>query len=182
MKDRAVDEHRHAGIVLEPEGSELVAARFFEVAVLDLRRRVRNKHGCSGLLDIGLIDDRQALGEVGVVGQVAVAVADREDGRDQLELGLGRGGLDLFDVAEIVVGDAIEDLKLVVGEQNAGVSGAACPAEQRLQVVDGLVDLKVDAAIEPAIGIAGTGPARPRRRDDSARDVASRPGREARSA
>ena len=39
----------------------------------------------AGLDKIGLIDDRQALGQIGVVREVSVAVPDREHSRHQFE-------------------------------------------------------------------------------------------------
>ena len=60
--------------------------------------------------------------------EVAVAVADREDRRDQLDPGPGRGRLHPLDVAEVEVGDPVEDLELVVGDQDRRVAVAASPA------------------------------------------------------
>ena len=112
--------------------------------------------------DERLIDHRQSLGEIGVLRQVAVAVSDREDGRDELDAGLRRRRLDLLDVLEVIGRDAVEHLELVVGDQHRRVAVLLGPVDQRDHVLDRLVDLQVGAAIDPALGIASravvTGP------------------------
>ena len=184
VHDRAIGERAGAWVVLEREVEELVAAGFFEPSVANLddwassRARPRAaryataprrilevapllRAGSARALDeIRLVDDRKPFSQVGVVRQMAVAVSDREDRRHQLEAGCGGGRLDLFDVPEVIVRHPVQDLKLVVGEQDPGVSAALGPIEKRPEVVDRAVDLQVEAAIEPALGIGRRRPAR----------------------
>ena len=58
-----------------------------------------------------------------------------------------------LDVAEVKVGDAVEDLELVVGEHDAGIAGSARPLDERDQIVGRPIDLKVGAAIDPALAV-----------------------------
>ena len=82
-------------------------------------------------------------------GEVAVAVADREDGRDQLDVGPGRGGLDPLGIAEIGVDDAVEDLELVVGESAPRYIRPASPADQVDHLVGRLIDLEIGRCNRP---------------------------------
>ncbi len=153
MADRAVGEGCHSRVILPVETAKLVPLRHFEVAVLNLGGRPGIKNGHAILDEIRLVDDRKALGEIGVLGQDAVAVADREHRRNQLDLGPGRGGLYLLNIAEVKVRHAVEDLKLVVGEQDARVACVARPLDQGDQFVNRSIDLKVEAAINPSIDV-----------------------------
>ena len=85
--------------------------------ILGSRPGIKNGHPI--LDEIGLVNDRHALRKIGILRQNAIAVADRENRRNQLDLGPGRGGFHFLHVAEVKVWHAVEDLKLVVGEQNA---------------------------------------------------------------
>ena len=57
---------------------------------VDQRPLLAHAESLPALDDKGLVNDRQAFGQVGVLRKVAVAVADREDGRDELDAGLRR--------------------------------------------------------------------------------------------
>ena len=153
MKHRAVGERRDSGVVLERETGKLIPLGQFEIAVLDLDRRPRVEHRHSLRDNKRLVDDRQALGEIGVLGEQTIAVADRENRGDQLELGLGRGGFHAFHVAKVEIGHSVKHLELVVGEYNARVAAAARSLEKCRQVVHRPIDLKVEATVEPALAV-----------------------------
>ena len=110
----------------------------------------------AALDEIRLVDDRQALGQVGVVREMPVAVADREDRRHQLEPGRRGGRLDFLDVSKVIVRHAVKDLQLVVGVQDPRVSAPFGPIEKRSELAHRPVDLQVRAAIKPALGIGAT--------------------------
>ena len=71
------------------------------------------------------------FGEVRVVGEDAVAVADREDRRDDLEARAGRGRLHPVGVPEVALVHPVEDLELVVGQHDRRVAALRGPLEQR---------------------------------------------------
>ena len=142
---------------------ESIALGLLEIAVADTRAefRVSRRPVPAPAFDVPfardhderLVHDRQALGEVRVVRQMPVAVPDREDGGDQLDLGLRRRRLDTLRIVKVAVDHAVEDLQLVIGEQHRGVPVSAGTFDQRDDFVGGLIDLEVGAAIDPALAI-----------------------------
>ena len=177
VDDRPVRMRRHSRVILEGKPRETVAPNLLQVAVEKMSRAACVEDGLEAPWtamslwiasvdrlggdsfrqlrhDIGLVDDGQPLGQVGVVREVAVAIADREDGGYQLDPGPGCRRLHLLDVSEVEVRDAIQNLELVVGDEHRRVTVLLRPIDQGDHVLDRLVDLQVGAAIDPPLGVA----------------------------
>jgi hypothetical protein len=172
MKHGAIRERTCAWVVLKPEAGELVAGfDLFEAAVAQPGHRPgiddrleASAPGRDGLIfsclgvnptldNVRLIDDRKALGEIGIRGEEAVAIPDRENRWNELETDACGRSFDLLDIPKITVGYPVKDLELIIGKQNAGIAAALGAVEKRDQVVGRAVDLEIEAAIEPAVGV-----------------------------
>lgn len=104
-----------ARVVLERETRELVRIGLLESAVADLHFGQRLEHGDAIVDFVGDVACQNPFGEVRITGREnAVAVADGEDGRNNLQPRPGRGGFHSPGVAEIAIVHAVENLELVV--------------------------------------------------------------------
>src|SRR5579883_3487414 len=98
MLGLAIYEAALTGIVLQIPSCRLITLRLLESTVLDSDVGIGHKIGLTTLHEEWRLFDRQALDQVGIMGQDAAAVADGKNTGDQFQLEFFRQPLDAFDM------------------------------------------------------------------------------------
>jgi hypothetical protein len=99
--------------------------------------------------------DRKPFGQVRVVPQHAVRVADVEERRDELDLEVGGDLLGPLEVLEVPLVHVAELGHLGVGHEDLGVAGLGGAGPELLRRVDVLVHQEVDLVVEVELGLGG---------------------------
>ena len=97
------------------------------------------------------------FGEVGIMIQEAIGIADGEQSRDHLKVRLFGDALDPLHVPEIVRIHLIQNIQLVVGEQDVSVPSLGGALKEGLGGVDVLVDHEILGAVDPLFASGGLG-------------------------
>jgi hypothetical protein len=92
----------------------------------------------------------KAFREVRIVGENPRAVSEAGNGRDDFEFQLAANVAKLRRVLEIVVGNPVENIQLVIGQHDAVVSRLRRPTQNRFDLRQVLGDLKVLLKVNPA--------------------------------
>jgi len=96
------------------------------------------------------VSNGQGFGEVRVVPEEIVGIADSEKGGDDLEMQFGGEGFDALDVLKVMGVHFLELRELGIAEENVGVADFGRASEESFECVDVFIDRKILRTVEPA--------------------------------